>query len=144
MTLRTKAWLALAGLLLVAAWPMVHRGLVIHHGLNPWKLYGWAMYCVPQYESELRFLANPKGKEDRSPRPTRYPIKFEGASEILRSYQVMEAGLGGLASTDALAAILFEAGPAMGRVIIHRSIGRFDAETAMPVIDYDTRVYNRP
>ncbi len=67
MTSRNKARVALALLLLFAAWPLAHRTLVVRHGINPWKLYGWAMYCMPSFESELLFLATPKGKEHRTP-----------------------------------------------------------------------------
>ena len=66
------------------------------------------------------------------------------AAEAFRAYQKMEQGLGALASTDELAAVLFESHPAFGRVIIRRSVGRFDRETAMPVMDYSMRVYERP
>ena len=144
MTLANKRCVALAGLVILALWPLVHRTLVVEYAVNAWKLYGWAMYCVPHWEGQLLFLASPSGKEDRPPRPTRYPIEFDGAAEALRSYQEMEFGLGGLANTDELAAVLFAARPAFGRVHIRRSIGRFDRETAMPVMEYSTRVYDRP
>jgi len=135
---------ALTALLLVAAWPLAHRTLVVRQGVSPWKLYGWAMYCMPSFENKLLLLATLKGEEDRVPKPTRYPIKFEGAAEALESYQIMEVGLGRLASTDTLAEIVFKARPAIGRLIIRRSIGRFDVETAMPVVDYVSTVYDRP
>ena len=144
MTRRNKARVALTVLLLVAVWPLAHRALVARYGVSPWKLYGFAMYCMPSFESELLYLATPKGKEDRTPHPTRFPIEFEGAAEALESYQAMEFGLGRLASTDGLAELLFEANPAVVRLYIRRAIGRFDVEAATPAFDYDTTVYDRP
>ena len=32
---------------LVALWPLVHRGLVLSARIDPWELFGWAMYAVP-------------------------------------------------------------------------------------------------
>lgn len=30
-----------------AIWPLFQHVLVRTHGVDPWKLFGWAMYCVP-------------------------------------------------------------------------------------------------
>lgn len=47
MSTRTKARLAGTLLALVAVWPLAHRQLVTRYDVNPWKLYGFAMYCTP-------------------------------------------------------------------------------------------------
>jgi len=41
-------------LLLFAAWPLVHYGLVQRYQLDAWKYGGWAMYVVPARNPELR------------------------------------------------------------------------------------------
>ena len=38
--------MALGFLCAFAFWPLIHQHLVIHHGVNPWKLAGWAMYSA--------------------------------------------------------------------------------------------------
>lgn len=34
-------------LLALAVWPLIHRGLVWRYDVDPWKLFGVAMYSVP-------------------------------------------------------------------------------------------------
>ena len=36
-----------AFLVFIIAWPCIHRVLVVTHDVNPWQLYGFAMYCTP-------------------------------------------------------------------------------------------------
>lgn len=43
----TKARVVAGALIGIALWPIVHRQLVVHYDINPWKLYGFAMYCTP-------------------------------------------------------------------------------------------------
>ena len=47
MSPRAKARVVGTLLLLVAVWPLAHRQLVVRFDVNPWKLYGFAMYCTP-------------------------------------------------------------------------------------------------
>lgn len=39
----------IVGVVLIALllWPFVHQHLTQAYLVSPWKLYGWAMYCVP-------------------------------------------------------------------------------------------------
>ena len=48
MKIRTKRRLVVFGLAAFTIWPLVHRGLVARYDTNPWRLFGWAMYCVPR------------------------------------------------------------------------------------------------
>ncbi|MGH0030552.1 MAG: hypothetical protein ACQGVC_12225 [Myxococcota bacterium] len=51
-------------LLLVAAWPLVHRQLVVHQDVDPWKLYGFAMYCTPHSVAvDLIDRSGPRARE---------------------------------------------------------------------------------
>lgn len=34
-------------LCMLIVWPAAHRMLVARYDTNPWKLFGWAMYCRP-------------------------------------------------------------------------------------------------
>ncbi len=101
------------------------------------------MYCVPKFQTRLQFLANPEGKEDSQPQPIRYPMRVDGAAQTLRSYRFWESGIGGLASTEALAAVLFKEFPAVGRVSIRVYKTRFDVETAMLVAESSWTTYDR-
>ena len=48
MTLAAKQRLVVAVLVVLAAWPLAHRALVARYGLDPWRFFGWAMYCTPK------------------------------------------------------------------------------------------------
>ena len=48
MTLAGKQRLVVAVLALLAAWPLAHRALVGRYGVDPWRFFGWAMYCTPK------------------------------------------------------------------------------------------------
>jgi len=49
----------LVGLFLVAfaLWPLLHFAATTRYGVDPWKLFGWAMYCVPGPLKTLRVVA---------------------------------------------------------------------------------------
>jgi hypothetical protein len=48
MTLAAKQRLVVAALAVLAAWPLAHRAVVARYGLDPWRFFGWAMYCTPK------------------------------------------------------------------------------------------------
>lgn len=48
MTLAGKQRLVVALLGLLAVWPLVHAGLVARYHIDPWRFFGWAMYCTPK------------------------------------------------------------------------------------------------
>lgn len=45
--MRLKQGLASGLLLLFIVWPIGHRVFSEVYLINPWKYFGWAMYCVP-------------------------------------------------------------------------------------------------
>ena len=47
MNLELKRRLTAFFILAFALWPAVHYGLVLRFDVDPWKLFGWAMYSVP-------------------------------------------------------------------------------------------------
>ncbi|REJ65510.1 MAG: hypothetical protein DWQ31_17915 [Planctomycetota bacterium] len=47
MTHARKQSIAIAMLLALAIWPLIHFGLVQRFGISPWKFGGFAMYCTP-------------------------------------------------------------------------------------------------
>ncbi|MDX2168110.1 MAG: hypothetical protein SF182_13635 [Deltaproteobacteria bacterium] len=48
MTLAAKQRLVVAVLAVLAVWPIAHRALVVHARIDPWRFFGWAMYCTPK------------------------------------------------------------------------------------------------
>ncbi|HJS73094.1 MAG TPA: hypothetical protein VJ921_02320 [Vicinamibacteria bacterium] len=48
-----KARIALGGLAALLLWPPVHWRLVETHALDPWKFFGFAMYCRPSIPPSL-------------------------------------------------------------------------------------------
>ena len=53
MKLETKKRIVLVWLMIMAVWPLVHRGLVVTYDISPWRFFGWAMYCVPKLDMRL-------------------------------------------------------------------------------------------
>lgn len=47
MTLASKRKCVLALLWVLGVWPLAHRYLVQRFEVNPWRFFGWAMYCTP-------------------------------------------------------------------------------------------------
>lgn len=47
MKFETKRRIVTVALVVLTLWPTAHYGIVAATGLNPWKWFGWAMYCVP-------------------------------------------------------------------------------------------------
>ena len=61
-------------LVVFTLWPLAHRALVAAFNVNPWKLAGWAMFCVPNPKTFVRLVGGKDGnyyqleplKEDRT------------------------------------------------------------------------------
>jgi hypothetical protein len=97
-----KRRIVVAGLVLFALWPAVHRALVAAFDVNPWKLGGWAMYTRPHFPPELRLYVLRGDGEREIARLT--PWERTLADELAeRRYTIGE-----LASPDALARALLE------------------------------------
>jgi hypothetical protein len=50
---RWKARLVLAGLIVLLSWPFAHYRLVQEYELDPWRFFGFAMYCRPTLPVEV-------------------------------------------------------------------------------------------
>ena len=51
--LELKKRLAIIALGIITLWPGLHFGLYQGFGIDPWKLFGWAMYTKPQEVQQL-------------------------------------------------------------------------------------------
>ena len=101
-------------LVLFALWPVAHGFLVESFVVNPWRLFGWAMYCVPTYEPQVRFFGFSDGKSGEIVFPSDHP-----RAEIERVRYIRARGqIGDLASPEVLAAELFEIYPKLDGLAI--------------------------
>ena len=105
----------LVGLLLTAfaLWPLLHYLVVQRYFVSPWRLFGWAMYCVPVYQPEVSFFAV---REDQ-----RFAIEFPTAGDDALAYRRFvrqRAQLGTLVPPDDLGHILFRQFPLVDQVVV--------------------------
>lgn len=73
MRFEKKQRIVFAVLVVLAIWPLVHRGFVDRYDLNPWKFFGWSMYCT-QFRDDFEIVMDPwidREKDRRWERPIR-------------------------------------------------------------------------
>jgi hypothetical protein len=105
LTLAAKQRLVVGLLAVLAVWPIAHRALVVHARVDPWRFFGWAMYCTPKLPVMVQVIAQ-YGKArvplatDTLERPLRHAV--HGLSR-------QRAVWGTFASPDALGARLLAA-----------------------------------
>jgi hypothetical protein len=100
----------LVGLFLVAfaLWPAVQHGLVRVYDVDPWRLFGWAMYTVPGPMKTLRVVEISRDGRFAALDFRRYDEADRAAVERFR---IRRQSLGRLAGGDALARELLERHP---------------------------------
>ncbi len=76
MSLANKQRLVAALLLCLALWPIAHRTLVVRARLDPWRFFGWAMYCTPKMPVMVQLIAQQGA--------ARIPLATESLSRPLR------------------------------------------------------------
>ena len=94
------------------------------HFVSPWRLFGWAMYCVPVYQPEVSFFAV-RGDE-------RFAIDFPSAGDdgiAYRRFVQQRAQLGTLMSPEDLGRRLLRQFPLVDHVVVR---------ITQPVYHYDT------
>ncbi|HSQ00629.1 MAG TPA: hypothetical protein VL049_25680, partial [Candidatus Dormibacteraeota bacterium] len=55
--LAAKQRLVVSVLAVLALWPLAHRALVWRYDLDPWRFFGWAMYCTPRLPVDVSLFA---------------------------------------------------------------------------------------
>jgi hypothetical protein len=87
--------------LAVLVWPLVHLVLVARYEVDPWELFGWAMYAQPAARVQVRVDVERDG--------VRSPLRAMGATrQAIRDYARRRTALGRLAPPDALAQSVLE------------------------------------
>lgn len=97
-----------------ALWPVAHGYWVSQFLVNPWRMFGWAMYCVPTYQPQVRFFGT---DQNRSGEIT-FPQGSASARLQRQLYVRQRSQLGDLASPALLAAEVLRAYPHLDTLTI--------------------------
>ncbi len=125
MSLKQKT--AAVALLLIAftLWPIAHHVVAKRYFVNPWRLFGWAMYCVPIYRPQVRFFTV---RDDQ-----RLEIAYPGGSRddalAYERFLSQRPQLGRLVEPEDLAQVFFRRHPELDQVTVHLT---------QPVYHYDS------
>lgn len=115
-------------LVLFALWPLVQHVLVRTWDVDPWRLFGWAMYCVPGPMKTVRVVQI--SRDGRfAVRDTRgYDAELQS---LVDRYRIRRQSIGRLASGDALARFVLERYPDWEGVALPVLTLSLDPETAL-------------
>lgn len=140
MTLAGKQRLVVAALAVLAVWPLAHRALVVRYDLDPWRFFGWAMYCTPKLPASIALFAIEQ--DVRTPVELRsLPRRERRAVHALRRRRAL---WGRLASADRVGAILLAARPQAQAVEVVVTKLYLDPRTATIGTHVETHRYERP
>jgi len=120
-----KRTIVVSILLLLALWPPIHRLLVVGCDFNPWKWYGWSMYCT-QFRDRIRVDTFPPVALTGDPR---------GLRATLRLHRDCRA-LGAFFTPDRFASDVFQFYPQVQQIDVLTQRAYLDRETG--------RLQNRP
>ena len=134
MTAHAKARLVGSLLLAIALWPIAHRQLVVHQDVNPWKLFGFAMYCTPH--DVVVDLVDRSGAAPQRLDPAAFPAPLR---ESYQRFAARRAVLGRFVAPDALARDAFAALPELRGLTIAVSV--FSLEFGQASVSRHTRLY---
>jgi len=108
-----RAPLFAAIVVIVALWPFVHRGLVLSHDIDPWRLGGFAMYTTYQRTIVGFFEVTGAGlrvvQEGELPEPVR---------EVLTRFRIRRSALGTWESPDEAVRALHAARPELEHLVV--------------------------
>jgi len=111
---RSRARLLLAALAVLALWPAIQLALVRTWDVNPWKLFGWAMYTQAPPGLDTRVGLEGDDGTVWLPRHGLAPAP----RAALDAYRERRRALGRLASTDALGEAVHARYPEAKRVVV--------------------------
>ena len=126
------------GLVVFAIWPLVQYALVVRYDVDPWKLFGWAMYCVPGPMKTVRIYEI----DDRQElfRLLDFQSYTPEEQRVVDSFRERRRALGRLASADALGRAFLEMHPDFEGIevaVVHLVLDR-DTATIRPRVERDT------
>lgn len=115
-------------LLVFGFWPLLQHVLVRRYDVDPWRLFGWAMYCVPGSMKTVRVVEVSRDGGFRVLAPDAYDAADQRAIDRFR---IRRQALGRLASGDALARHMLERHPDWQGVALPVLTLSLDPETAL-------------
>ena len=129
---------AMVGILLaVLLWPVVHLGLVARARVDPWELFGWAMYSRPAARVQVAVDVERAGRL--------VPLRAMG--EMRRrvgDYARARTALGRFARPDDLLTAIFESDPSIEAVeVVLRDVS-LDLDSALLVAQDERLRFERP
>ena len=134
----TRRWVA-ALLVALALWPLGHRALVISYDVSPWKLFGWAMYCVPKPERTTRIYVPDTAGERRLP----LSELSDETNVELRQFHNRWGALGDLADREAVACAVFSERAALETMTLALAKTGLDLQTGYVTRDIARHTYHR-
>ena len=127
-------------LLCFALWPLAQHGLVRAFGVDPWKLFGWAMYSAPGPMRTVRVVGV---LEDGTALGLDYRAYAPADERAISHFRHRRNALGSLASSDRLALSLLAGHPEWAGVWIGVLSLSLDADSARLMHDVQQRVHWR-
>jgi len=123
--------------LVVALWPFAHAALVARYRIDPWELFGWAMYALPAARVQIG-VETIRGDEVE-------PLRAMGElRERIQRFARRRTALGELASTEPLAHELFAADPSIDALIVLTREFELDHESSLLVTRDEQHRHERP
>ncbi len=122
----TKKRIVFAALMLVVVWPLVHHGLVRRYEINPWKFFGWSMYCIQPGRLELLFFPVADGGES----PKWYAGQPAELTDAIGEYLNRRRVWGLLLPPDEVASAVFDHAPRLNKVRLEVSETVMDTRTS--------------
>lgn len=142
MSLAAKRRILATVVTVLALWPLAHRYVVARYRVSPWRLFGWAMYCIPVFQPELEYYA--VGADGSTGAPLAFPSHDPDHDLYRGSFVHARFQLGELVSTDSLARVMFEVHPQVDRLAVVVRQTYYELDTAMLRERRYRTVYERP
>lgn len=121
----------------VALWPVVHLALVARADIDPWELFGWAMYARPEARVQVGVEVERAG--------VRTPLRAMGSlRRQVERYARDRSALGRLAPADALLTAVFASDASIDAIEIVLRHVELDPDSAMLVARLEPMRFERP
>jgi hypothetical protein len=134
-----KAAIAVAILAVTVLWPLAHRGLVEWLDVNPWKLFGFAMYTTPT--PPVQVIVFRRGEGGLTPVDER-ALPQAIRAELAR-FRSERHALGLLRTPDGVARLLLQSLPDEAWIVIAVQRMKLDPATATMTSRREQYVYER-
>ena len=139
--MRIKKYSIVLLLLALLTWGLCHPVIVYFYDMNPWKLFGMAMYCVPQSQlSAIHFADTSSGERRLIPFPDK--VSEQKRAKQLK-YLSLRRHTGSLLAPDVLAEHSFELRPDLTRLEIVIVFWAYSLEESRMVKHSDGYLYER-